>query len=243
MKTLIRQIADGHGGDQQIAVSREFIDSVSTVMYLLGGPGDGSRYTSYVMDSLIAEREFLKEVREQVAQRSDVMLPIEERINRSIAETLKTAGMREEDIPSRRNKSFRRVVRPGPFQVRHRHRERAAPHAEGLRVHDRCRRVTRRDRRPRGSRPSAVSARLAREGESVSTALRASATRAATPALMSAGSVERACSIASSTAVDLAAHSLSTTSTWLEPGLAFATFALPCTLVLKYCSAGWSGSS
>ncbi|WP_396655563.1 hypothetical protein [Microbacterium sp.] len=152
METLIRQIADGHGGDQQIAVSREFIDSVSTVMYLLGDPGDGSRYTSYVMDSLIAEREFLKEVREQVAQRNDVMLPIEERINRSIAETLKTAGMREEDIPSRRNKSFRRVVRPGPFQVRHRHRERAAPHAEGLRVHDRCRRVTRRDRRPRGSR-------------------------------------------------------------------------------------------
>lgn len=49
MKTLIRQIADGHGGDQQIAVSREFMDSVSTVMYLLGDPGDGGRYTSYVM--------------------------------------------------------------------------------------------------------------------------------------------------------------------------------------------------
>lgn len=106
MKTLIRQIADGHGGDQQIAVSREFMDSVSTVMYPLGDPGDGSRYTSYVMDSLIAEREFLKDVREQVAQRSDVMLPIEERINRSIAETLKAAGMREEDIPSRRNNGW-----------------------------------------------------------------------------------------------------------------------------------------
>ena len=106
MKTLIRQIADGHGGDQQIAVSREFMDSVSTVMYLLGDPGDGSRYTSYAMDSLIAEREFLKDVREQVAQRSDVMLPIEERINSSIAETLKAAGVREEDIPSRRNNGW-----------------------------------------------------------------------------------------------------------------------------------------
>lgn len=106
MKTLIRQIADGHGGDQQIAVSREFMDSVSTVMYLLDDPGDGSRYTSYVMDSLIAEREFLKDVREQVALRGDVLLPIEERINRSIAETLAAAGVREEDIPSRRNNGW-----------------------------------------------------------------------------------------------------------------------------------------
>lgn len=106
MTSLIRQIADGHGGDQQIAVSREFMDSVSTVMYLLADPGDGSRYTSYVMDSLIAEREFLKDVREQVAQRGDIMLPIEERINRSIAETLAAAGVREEDIPSRRNNGW-----------------------------------------------------------------------------------------------------------------------------------------
>lgn len=106
MKTLIRQIADGHGGDQQIAVSREFMDSVSTVMYLLADSGDGTRYTSFVMDSLIAEREFLKDVREQVAQRGDVLLPIEERINRSIAETLAAAGVREEDIPSRRNNGW-----------------------------------------------------------------------------------------------------------------------------------------
>lgn len=106
MKTLIRQIADGHGGDQQIAVSREFMDSVSTILYLLGDPGDGSRYTSYVMDSLIAEREFLKDVRLQVVQRGDVMHPIEERINRSIAETLAAAGVREEDIPSRRSNGW-----------------------------------------------------------------------------------------------------------------------------------------
>jgi len=106
MKTLVRQIADGHGGDQQVAVSREFMDSVSTVMYLLRDSGDGSRYTAYVMDSLIAEREFLRVVREQAAQRGNVLLPIEERINRSIAETLAAAGVREEDIPSRRSNGW-----------------------------------------------------------------------------------------------------------------------------------------
>lgn len=106
MKSLIRQLSDGHGGDQQIAISREFMDSVSTIVYLIRDPGDGTRFTSYVMDSLIAEREFLKDVRKQVTQRGDLMIPIEERINRSITETLAAAGVREEDIPARRNNGW-----------------------------------------------------------------------------------------------------------------------------------------
>lgn len=106
MKSLIRQLSDGHGGDQQIAISREFMDSVSTIVYLIRDPGDGTRFTSYVMDSLIAEREFLKDVRKQVTQRGDLMIPIEERINRSITDTLAAAGVREEDIPARRNNGW-----------------------------------------------------------------------------------------------------------------------------------------
>lgn len=106
MKSLIRQVSDGHGGDQQIAINREYLDSVSTVMYLLADSADGTRFTAYVMDSLIAEREILKEVREQIALRGDAVLPIEERINRSIAETLAAAGVREEEIPSRRSNGW-----------------------------------------------------------------------------------------------------------------------------------------
>lgn len=106
MKCLIRQLSDGHGGDQQIAISREFMDSASTVCYLLGDPDDGARFESYVMDGLIAEREFLKDVREQVTRRGNLLIPIEERINRSIAETLTAAGVREEDIPARRKNGW-----------------------------------------------------------------------------------------------------------------------------------------
>lgn len=106
MRCLIRQVSDGHGGDQQIAINREFLDSVSTILYLLDDPGDGARFTSYVMDSLIAEREFLRDVRDQVTQRGQVMIPIEERINRSITETLTAAGVSEQDIPARRNNGW-----------------------------------------------------------------------------------------------------------------------------------------
>lgn len=106
MRCLVRQVADGHGGDQQISINREFLDSVSTVLYLLDDPGDGTRFTSYVMDSLIAEREFLKDVRDQVTKRGHVMIPIEERINRSITETLTAAGVSEQDIPARRKNGW-----------------------------------------------------------------------------------------------------------------------------------------
>lgn len=106
MLSLVRQISDGHPGDQQVTLNREFMDSLATVLYLLDDPGDGSRFTSYVMDSLISEREFLKDVREQIAQRGDVMLPIEKRINRSIQETLDAAGVTEAEVPGRRSNGW-----------------------------------------------------------------------------------------------------------------------------------------
>jgi hypothetical protein len=102
MKSLIRQVSDGHGGDQQISITRQFLDSASTVAYLLRDPGDGSRFDSYVVDSLIAERELLKDVRAQVVNRGDMVLPIEARIRRSIAGTLEAAGVAENEIPSRK---------------------------------------------------------------------------------------------------------------------------------------------
>jgi hypothetical protein len=56
---------------------RQFLDSPSTIIYLLDDEGDGRRYQSYLLDSLIAEREFLLAVRRQVAERGGQRLPIE----------------------------------------------------------------------------------------------------------------------------------------------------------------------
>ncbi|WP_461473273.1 DUF5677 domain-containing protein [Microbacterium sp. HJ5] len=107
MQTLVRQITDGHGGNQQLALTREFIDSVSTVAYLVDDEGgDHSPYDAYVMDSLVAEREFLRDVRRQVEQRGGATWPIEERIQRSIDDTLRAAGVREVDIPGRRSNGW-----------------------------------------------------------------------------------------------------------------------------------------
>ena len=106
MRTLIRQISDGHGGDQQLAITRQFIDSAATVIYLLSDSGDESRFDSYVWDSLIAEREFLKDVKQQIALRDSPAWPIEDRIESSIQATYIAAGVSEDDIPARKNNNW-----------------------------------------------------------------------------------------------------------------------------------------
>lgn len=106
MKSLVRQISDGHGGDQQLSISREFIEGVSTVRYVLDDPGDGSRYDAYVVDGLVSEKEFMKNVREQISKRGGSELPIEVRIKRSIEATYAAAGVTEDAIPSRKNNQW-----------------------------------------------------------------------------------------------------------------------------------------
>jgi hypothetical protein len=102
MRTLIRMIVDDHGGDQQMQLTRQFLDSASTLAYLLEDIEDTARFDAYINDSLIAEREFLNDVRAEVKNRGGEWLPIEERIERSITNTFKSAGVRAEDLPSRR---------------------------------------------------------------------------------------------------------------------------------------------
>lgn len=106
-RSMVAQVADGHGGDQQLALSRQLLDSAATLAYLLENDEEhGDRFDSYVFDSLIAEREFLKDVRDQVAKRDGTRLPIEDRIENSIRDTLLAAGLDESDIPSRRSNGW-----------------------------------------------------------------------------------------------------------------------------------------
>jgi hypothetical protein len=95
------------GQDQQLALSRQLLGSTATLAYLLKNDEEhGDRFDSYVCDSLIAEREFLKDVRDEVAKRDGTCLPIEDRIENSIRDALLAAGLDESDIPSRRSNGW-----------------------------------------------------------------------------------------------------------------------------------------
>lgn len=101
MRSTIRAIVDDHGGDQQMQITRQFLDSASALAYFLDDYEDTSRLDAYVNDSLIAEREFLADIQVQIRERGGKKLPIEERIEHSIATTFATAGMQAQHLPSR----------------------------------------------------------------------------------------------------------------------------------------------
>lgn len=102
MRTTLRSIVNDDGGDQQMPLARQFFDSASTLGYLLEHGLDRSRCDAYVNDSLIAEREFLADVHREVDRRGGVALPIEERIQRSIARAFEAAAVDPNQLPSRR---------------------------------------------------------------------------------------------------------------------------------------------
>lgn len=103
MRAIIVGVATEQGGDQQSQISRQFLDSASTLAYLLQDPSDFERFDAYVFDSLIGEREFLREMRKQAEARGGEKLSIEDRIERSIQHTFVSAGVTEDEIPARRD--------------------------------------------------------------------------------------------------------------------------------------------
>ncbi|MYZ34980.1 MULTISPECIES: DUF5677 domain-containing protein [unclassified Streptomyces] len=78
---------------QQLSVNRDAIETLATLVYLVGDDGSGARFDQYVMNSLIAERELLQDVQKNVKARNGEEWPIEERMKRSIAATAKAAGI------------------------------------------------------------------------------------------------------------------------------------------------------
>jgi hypothetical protein len=106
IRIVLRQIADEHGGDHQMALAREFVESAAAVVYMLEDASDETRFDAYMHDSLIPERELLRTIEQQVKDRNGLRLPIEDRMERSVQATLHRAGVKLQDIPSRKNNGW-----------------------------------------------------------------------------------------------------------------------------------------
>jgi hypothetical protein len=108
MRFIVLAVTRGNDGDQQLALARQIIDSAATVAYLLEDETEHiARFNAYVLDSLIAEREFNIDVQKQIAKRGGERLPIEDRITQSMANTLSAAGVDSlTDVPSRKRNSW-----------------------------------------------------------------------------------------------------------------------------------------
>ncbi|MGA5426619.1 DUF5677 domain-containing protein [Streptomyces koyangensis] len=78
---------------QQLSVSRDAIETLATLVYLIGDNGTGVRFDQYVMNSLVAERELLRDIQQNTRDRNGETWSIEERMKRSITATAKAAGI------------------------------------------------------------------------------------------------------------------------------------------------------
>jgi hypothetical protein len=78
------------GSDRQLALAREVIEALAILAYLVDDT-DGSRFDQYIQDSLVAEREFLRLIKENVEARG-ASWTIEESMTRSIERTAREAG-------------------------------------------------------------------------------------------------------------------------------------------------------
>jgi hypothetical protein len=78
---------------QMLSVQRAILETLGTLKYLIDDDGSGSRFDQYITNSLVAERELLQEITQNVKRRDGTVLHIEERMRRSIQATAKAAGI------------------------------------------------------------------------------------------------------------------------------------------------------
>ncbi|MFC1440144.1 DUF5677 domain-containing protein [Streptacidiphilus sp. N1-10] len=78
---------------QQQSITRDSIETLATLLYLLSDDGTGIHFDRYIMNSLVAERELLRDIEENIKLRNGEVWPIEERMKRSAEKTAKAAGI------------------------------------------------------------------------------------------------------------------------------------------------------
>ncbi len=92
MRLTIRELSSQETF-QQLSISRDAIETMATLWYLINDEGDGNRFDRYVMNSLVAERELMQDIRRNINQRDGEVWSIEERMQHSIARTAEAAGV------------------------------------------------------------------------------------------------------------------------------------------------------
>lgn len=106
------------GGGQQLALSRQVIDTAASLLFL-AEDRDGSRHQAFVENSLVAEREMARDIARRQRVDGGEAWPIEERMLGSIERTALAAGVGDVSaLPSRSKirwaKSEELVKRLGP---------------------------------------------------------------------------------------------------------------------------------
>lgn len=99
-KSLLSDVCN-NSGYQQLQISRQIVEAASNYFYLSEDDESGSRHDAYIFDSLASEKANLALIEEQVKERGGEVLPIEERMHRSMERMASVAGVDLESVPGR----------------------------------------------------------------------------------------------------------------------------------------------
>lgn len=100
-KSLLSDIAHDSGYQQEVIV-RQVIEVAANYFYLSEDGESGSRHDAYVLNTLAEEKANLAVIAEQIAERGDAAMPIEERMRSSIERMASAAGVEFENVPGKR---------------------------------------------------------------------------------------------------------------------------------------------
>lgn len=98
-KLTKRMIKDASSGDtdQQLSMVREFIEVFANLHWLMDDDGSGERFSMFIESGLNAEKHLMAEIEKNIEQRGGKTISIEERMIRSIRDTLAAAGIKRID--------------------------------------------------------------------------------------------------------------------------------------------------
>jgi hypothetical protein len=100
-KSLLSDIAHDSGYQQEVIV-RQVIEVAANYFYLSEDDESGSRHDAYVLNTLAEEKANLAVIAEQIAERGDAAMPIEQRMRSSIERMASAAGVKFENVPGKR---------------------------------------------------------------------------------------------------------------------------------------------
>ena len=94
IRVILRDLAN-RDVEQQLSISREFLETAANLKWLLEDDGTGARYDAYIEDGLNAERLMMEKVSSHIKSQGGRVMPVEARMQLGIKPIIKAAGIKD----------------------------------------------------------------------------------------------------------------------------------------------------
>jgi len=109
IRVVLRDLAS-RDVEQQLGISREFLETAANLKWLLQDDGTGNRYDMFIEDGLVAERMMMDKVASHIKSQGGAVLPVEARMQAGADYVVSAAGVKDlKSIRSRKTIGLPRI--------------------------------------------------------------------------------------------------------------------------------------